>query len=100
MAGEPGVNVEMLRAAALDGVRHGFLGRRGGVSTGLCAGLNVGWGSGDERAAIAENRRRAVEAGAPGAALVALPPIPSAHALAATAPRPDDAPPPAGRPAP
>ncbi|MEA3061690.1 MAG: purine-nucleoside/S-methyl-5-thioadenosine phosphorylase / adenosine deaminase [Sphingomonadales bacterium] len=90
MAGEPGVTVETLRAAALDGVRHGFLGRRGGVSTGHCAGLNVGWGSGDARAAIAQNRRRAVEAVAPGAALVTLHQVHSGDALAATAPWPDD----------
>ena len=45
---------------------HGFLGRRGGVSTGDCAGLNVGYGSQDDRAAIAENRRRAVAAVLPG----------------------------------
>jgi YfiH family protein len=90
MAGEPGMNVEMLRAAALNGVRHGFLGRRGGVSTGLCAGLNVGWGSGDERAAIAENRWRAVEAVAPGATLVTLHQVHSGDALPVTAPWPDD----------
>ncbi len=52
----------MIRATALAGVPHGFFGRRGGVSEGVVAGLNVGWGSGDDRAAIAENRRRAVEA--------------------------------------
>src|SRR3954470_16772047 len=85
------MNVEMLRAAALDGVRHGFLGRRGGVSTGLCAGLNVGWGSGDEREAIRENRRRAVEAVAPGTALVTLHQVHSGEALAVTAPWPDEA---------
>ena len=66
------VTVEVIRAAALAGLPHGFLGRRGGVSTGVCAGLNVGLGSDDDRAAIAENRRRAVEAVAPGAALVTV----------------------------
>lgn len=57
-----GVSVEVIRAAALEGVTHGFLGRRGGVSGGVLKGLNVGWGSGDERELIAENRRLAVEA--------------------------------------
>jgi YfiH family protein len=64
--------VEVVRATALDGIPHGFLGRRGGVSIGLVAGLNVGWGSGDDRDAIAENRRRAVAAVLPGARLVTL----------------------------
>ena len=64
--------VEVVRAAALDGIPHGFLGRRGGVSEGLVASLNVGWGSGDDRDAIAENRRRAVAAVLPGARLVTL----------------------------
>ena len=66
------MSVEAIRSGLI-GVPHGFLGRRGGVSEGLCAGLNVGLGSGDERAAIAENRRRAVEAVAPGARLVGFP---------------------------
>jgi YfiH family protein len=91
MAGEPDVRVEVLHAAALDGVRHGFLGRRGGVSKGICSGLNVGWGSGDDREAIAENRRRAVEAVAPGAALVTVHQVHSGDALAVTAPWPDEA---------
>lgn len=64
--------VEVIRSRLLDGVPHGFLGRRGGVSEGLCWGLNVGHGSGDEPALIAENRRRAVEAVAPGARLVTV----------------------------
>jgi hypothetical protein len=45
--------VEVIRAATLAGVPHGFLGRRGGVSGGELAGLNVGTGSRDFRAAIA-----------------------------------------------
>jgi hypothetical protein len=64
------VSVEVIRAAALAGVPHGFLGRRGGVSTGALAGLNVGLGSGDDPAAVAENRRRAVAAVMPGATLL------------------------------
>jgi YfiH family protein len=64
--------VEAIRAAALAGVPHGFLGRRGGVSQGLVAGLNVGWGSGDDRAAISENRMLAVAAVLPGARLVTV----------------------------
>jgi YfiH family protein len=78
--------VERLRSRDLDGVRHGFLGRRGGVSDGVCAGLNVGLGSGDDREAIAENRRRAVAAVAPGAALVTLHQVHSAEAIPVAAP--------------
>jgi YfiH family protein len=85
------MSVEVIRAAALDGIPHGFLGRRGGVSTGVCAGLNVGLGSSDDRAAILENRRLAVAAVAPGAQLVTVHQVHSADALYADAPWPDDA---------
>jgi len=85
------VSVEIIRAAMLEGIPHGFLGRRGGVSKGVCAGLNVGWGSDDDRAAIAENRRRAVAAVAPGAKLVTVHQVHSPDALYAAAPWPDDA---------
>ncbi len=44
--------------AALPGVRHGFFTRHGGVSTGVYATLNIGLGSADDSAAVAENRRR------------------------------------------
>jgi YfiH family protein len=47
--------------AALAGVVHGFFTRAGGVSTGLYTSLNIGFGSDDDRAAIAENRRRVAE---------------------------------------
>jgi YfiH family protein len=39
-------------------IRHGFFGRRGGVSTGIYATLNAGPGSFDDPDAVAENRRR------------------------------------------
>ena len=64
------IGVEVIRAAPLAGVAHGFLGRAGGVSTGAYAGLNVGLGSDDDADAVAENRRRAAEAVLPGARLV------------------------------
>src|SRR5712672_627032 len=48
--------------AALPGVRHGFFTRRGGVSTGLYASLNCGYGSGDQPDNVRENRRRAAAA--------------------------------------
>lgn len=74
---------EAVRAAALEGIPHGFMTRRGGVSTGVVTGLNCGWGSGDDRALVAENRRRAVEAVAPGAQLVAVHQIHSGDAVSA-----------------
>jgi YfiH family protein len=42
----------------LDGVAHGFFGRRGGVSKGIFASLNCGYGSGDDIALVHENRTR------------------------------------------
>lgn len=80
-----------IKVAALGDLPHGFLGREGGVSTGIHAGLNVGLGSDDDRAAILENRRRAVEAVAPGYSLVTLHQVHSADTVAVTAPFPDDA---------
>jgi YfiH family protein len=50
--------LQSARLAALTGVRHAFFTRQGGVSEGLYASLNVGRGSGDDPAAVAENRRR------------------------------------------
>lgn len=85
------MTVEPFRAAALEGVPHGFLGRRGGVSQGVCAGLNVGLGSDDDPAAVQTNRRLAVEAVAAGAHLVTLHQVHSPTALAVIAPFPDDA---------
>lgn len=84
------MSVETIRSQALNGVPHAFLGRRGGVSEGIHAGLNVGWGSDDDRAAIAENRRRAVDAVKPGATLATVHQVHSATAVVAGA-FPDDA---------
>lgn len=78
----------MIRAEPLAALPHGFLGRRGGVSTGILAGLNVGSGSGDEAQAIAENRRRAVEAVLPGAELATVFQVHSGDAVYASRPWP------------
>jgi YfiH family protein len=64
--------VEVIRSDALGGVPHGFLGRRGGVSQGVVAGLNIGHGADDDAEAVAENRHRAAEAVLPGAALATV----------------------------
>lgn len=64
--------MEVIRADALAGIPHGFLGRVGGVSSGVVAGLNVGLGSGDDGEAVTENRARAVAAVLPGAVLTTV----------------------------
>ena len=76
------MSVDGLRAAALT-VPHGFLGRRGGVSHGIAAGLNAGLGGGDEPEAVAENRRLAVTAVAPGHRLVTVYQVHSADCVIA-----------------
>ncbi len=80
------MSAEAIRAAALEGVPHGFLTRRGGVSHNLYASLNVGLGSGDDQDLVAENREIAVEAVERGAKLVTLHQVHSGEALIATAP--------------
>jgi len=80
------VSVEIIRARALEGVPHGFLGRRGGLSTGIHAGLNVGLGSDDDAEAVQANRRLAAEAVLPGGTLVTLYQIHSADAVTVRAP--------------
>lgn len=59
--------LEVLTSPVLGKVPHGFLGRRGGVSTGLVSGLNLG--AEDDQRLIEENRRRAVQAVLPDARL-------------------------------
>lgn len=85
------MTIRPIRAAALEAVPHGFLGREGGVSTGIYAGLNVGLGSNDDASHVIENRARAAAAVRPGAALVTLHQVHSAEAVTVTAPFADDA---------
>jgi YfiH family protein len=66
------VTIPFVTAPTLDGIAHGFFGRKGGVSSGDLASLNCGLGSNDDPALIAENRRRVAEAVLPGAALTGL----------------------------
>lgn len=82
--------VELLKARALDGVPHGFLGRIGGVSTGLYAGLNVGLGSDDDRDAILRNRDIARDAVLPGSMLVTVRQVHSPDVVTVTAPVGED----------
>ena len=68
--------LDVIRAGVLDGVPHGFLGRRGGVSTGEAAGLDMGTRAMDPAdphlVPVWENRRRGVAAVRPGARLVTV----------------------------
>ncbi|HET7083713.1 MAG TPA: peptidoglycan editing factor PgeF [Rhizomicrobium sp.] len=80
------------RTLEMPGIAHGFFGREGGVSSGLYESLNCGPGSRDDAASVAENRRRAAEALAPGdTRLLSLSQIHSAivHVLPAWQERPE-----------
>ncbi len=63
------MTIETITASSLSGIPHAFLGRKGGVSSGIYSELNIALGSKDDRGAVLENRRRAVEAVMAGAAL-------------------------------
>ena len=66
------MSLDIVRAKALEGVPHGFFGRKGGLSTGAVAGLNCGTGSGDDPQIVEANRRIAADtilAGAPVASV-------------------------------
>ncbi|POF29785.1 peptidoglycan editing factor PgeF [Roseibium marinum] len=49
-------------ALKLEGLRHGFFTRQGGVSDGIYESLNIGLGSDDERGRVLENRKRVADA--------------------------------------
>ncbi len=66
------MSAPFVTAPPLDGIAHGFFGRRGGVSMGELASLNCGLGSGDDPALIAENRHHVADAVLPGAALTGV----------------------------
>ena len=80
--------IDVFTANALSPLSHGFLGRRGGVSTGIHAGLNVGVGSEDDRDAVLENRRRASEVVLAGAELVTVHQVHSPDVVTVTGPIP------------
>ena len=79
--------IDLTRAQALHAIPHGFLGRRGGVTAGPLASLDMGRRGQDAIGpALAENRRRAVAAVLPGATLVTLYQVHSAQVVTVTAP--------------
>lgn len=79
------MTVEVLTAPAFGSIPHGFLGRAGGVSSGIFSSLNVGLGSSDDSAHVAENRARVVAAVRHGAALTTTYQIHSAQVITVNA---------------
>ena len=69
------------KADSFGSIPHGFFGRRGGVSEGLFASLDLGRRSQEVDAWIGENRRRVIEAVLPNAALCTLYQIHSADVV-------------------
>lgn len=86
-------SIEILRSSALGDIPHGFLGRRGGVSSGIFKSLNCSLGSADNREHVLENRRRAVESIQPGAALTRVYQIHSPDVVTVSGPIDPDNPP-------
>lgn len=82
------MSFDIVRAAALDRIPHGFFGRRGGVSTGAVEGLNCGLGSGDNPQSVETNRRMAADAILAGAPLASVHQIHSPTAAIVTAAAP------------
>lgn len=83
--------IEPITSDLLDGVRHGFFTRAGGVSSGIYAGLNAGQGSADDGEAVAENRRR-IAACLDAPHIASLHQVHSADALHVTGPWPGERP--------
>ena len=87
------MNVEVITAKVLDNIPHGFLGRVGGVSTGIYESLNCSLSSDDVRENVLENRRRAVAAIMPNAALARVYQVHSPDVISVTGPIDQDNPP-------
>ena len=75
------MSLDIIRAAALQAIPHGFFGRSGGVSANAVASLNCGLGSGDDPQAVETNRRRAADAILAGAAVASVHQIHSPDAV-------------------
>jgi len=56
------MNLQAVTSPALAPYRHGFFTRAGGASSGIFTGLNCGFGSSDQKEAVALNRDRVAEA--------------------------------------
>lgn len=74
---------------AVAGLRHGFFTRTDGVSTGILAAMNCGYGSNDDPANVTANRARAMEMlGVPASALTSVYQVHSPDVVTVTAPFP------------
>jgi YfiH family protein len=81
------VRSPLLDKAASQGIRHGYFTRIGGVSSGIYEGLNIGTGSNDDQALVAENRARvAAWMGVPASHLLTAWQIHSADVIVAREP--------------
>lgn len=80
--------------SAVPGLRHGFFTRADGVSTGILAGMNCGYGSKDDPANVTANRAQAMAMlGVPATALTTLYQVHSPDVVTVTAAfTPKDAP--------
>ncbi len=56
------MTLDIITSPDLDGVTHGFFGRKGGASSGVFAGLNCGYGSSDQHEVVSINRARVADA--------------------------------------
>ena len=56
------MTLDIITADQLAPFRHGFFGRAGGASSGVFRGLNCGYGSSDQKEAVAINRARVASA--------------------------------------
>lgn len=74
-------SIDFVKSQAISDIPHGFLGRAGGVSTGIFQGLNIALGSADDRANVIENRARAAAAILPGAKLARVYQVHSADVI-------------------
>ncbi|MBF9046229.1 peptidoglycan editing factor PgeF [Rhodobacterales bacterium LSUCC0031] len=76
------MTLDIVTSPLLDGVAHGFFGRRGGASSGIFEGLNCGGGSSDQVEIVAMNRDRVADAmGVPPEGLVTVHQVHSATAV-------------------
>jgi len=79
----PYISASLSKDSGPYNIKHGFLGRKGGLSKGLYAGLNVGLGSDDDQEIIAQNRSLAANAIISNAPLHSVHQIHSASAVIA-----------------
>lgn len=84
------LTLDIVTSPLLDGVAHGFFGRRGGASSGIFEGLNCGGGSSDQAEIVTMNRDRVADAmGVTPNNLVTVHQVHSAKAVMLSAPTPD-----------